>query len=90
MIYSKNESIVARRLDEEIILVPIRNNIGDMNNVYVLNEVGARIWELIDGGKDLSEIVSVIKNEFDSPPDVERDIREFISDLEHIGAIRAV
>lgn len=90
MIYSKNESIVARRLDEEIILVPIRNNIGDMNNVYVLNEVGARIWELIDGRKDLSEIVSVIKNEFDSPPDVERDIREFISDLEHIGAIRAV
>lgn len=90
MIYSKNESIVARRLDEEIILVPIRNNIGDMNNVYVLNEVGARIWELIDGRKDLSEIVSVIKNEFDSPPDVERDIRDFISDLEHIGAIRAV
>lgn len=90
MIYSKNESIVARRLDEEIILVPIRNNIGDMNNIYVLNEVGARIWELIDGRKDLSEIVSVIKNEFDSPPDVERDIREFISDLEHIGAIRAV
>lgn len=90
MIYSKDESIVGRRLDEEMILVPVKNNVGDMNSIYVLNEVGARIWELIDGKKDVSEIVSIIKNEFDSPPDVERDIMEFISDLEHIGAIRAI
>lgn len=90
MIYSKNDSIIDRKLDEEIILVPIRNNISDMNNIYVLNEVGARIWELIDGKRDTEEIIKIIKDEFDSPPDVERDIMEFISDLKHIGAIRAI
>lgn len=90
MIYSKDESIVGRKLDEEIILVPIRSNIGDMNNIYVLNEVGSRIWELIDGKRDTEEIIKVIRDEFDSPDDVERDVIEFISDLERIGAIRLI
>lgn len=90
MIYSKDESIVGRRLDEEMILVPVKNNIGDMNSIYVLNEVGARIWELIDGKRDTEEIIKVIKNEFDSPDDVEGDVTEFIADLERIGVVKAI
>lgn len=90
MIYSKDDTIVGRRLDDEIILVPVRRNIGDLNNIYVLNDVGARIWELIDGKREVSEIIGIIKEEFDSPEDVERDVIEFITDLERIGAIRAV
>ncbi len=90
MIYVKDESIVSRRLDEEVILVPVRNNVADMDSIYVLNEVGSRIWELIDGKRDSGEIIEIIRDEYDSPPDVEGDVMGFIADLERIGAIRAM
>lgn len=90
MIYLKDDTIVARRIDEEMILVPVRNEIGDMNSIFVLNEVGARIWELIDGVRDTKDIIEIIKDEYDAPEDAERDVLEFITNLERIGVIRAL
>lgn len=89
MIYLKDETIVARRIDEEMILVPVRNEIGDMNSIFVLNEVGSRIWELIDGVRDTEDIIEIIKDEYDAPEHAERDVLEFITNLKRIGAIRA-
>jgi hypothetical protein len=39
--FKKNESFVFRRIQDEAILVPIKNNVGDMGFIYNLNEVGA-------------------------------------------------
>jgi hypothetical protein len=88
MIYHKDDSFVARRLDEELILIPVRNKISDMNYIYILNEVGARIWELIDGLRDAKDIVRIIQEEYEPVEDLEADLLEFIADLEKIGAIR--
>lgn len=91
MTYEKDESIVFRKIEDETILVPIKNNVGDLQNIYVLNEVGARIWELIDGKKDMEEISDVICTEYDIiPVEAERDIKEFLKDLESVGAINTV
>ena len=48
-VYKKSDSIVSRKIADEFILVPIRQNVGDMESIYALNETSARIWELIDG-----------------------------------------
>lgn len=91
MTYEKDESMVFRRIEDETILVPIRNNIGDLQNIYILNEVGARIWELIDGKRDIKEISNAICTEYDiMPEEAERDIKEFLKDLESVGAIKTV
>ena len=54
--YRKDESVVSRKIADEVILVPIRKNVGDLESIYTLDEVGARIWELIDGIRSLADI----------------------------------
>lgn len=48
-IYAKNSNIVARKIVGEMVLVPISQKVGDLASIYTLNEVGACIWELVDG-----------------------------------------
>lgn len=91
MIYEKDESMVFRKIEDETILVPIRNSVGDLRNIYVLNEVGARVWELLDGKRDIEEITDVVCTEYDIIlEEAERDIKEFLKDLESVGAIKTV
>ena len=64
-ILSRSESIVTRKTGSEYVLVPITNNIADMNSVYTLNETGAFIWEQIDGNRSVEEIINVLTDEYD-------------------------
>lgn len=57
--------IVTRKTGNEYVLVPIANNIADMNSVYTLNETGAFIWDLIDGNRNLEEIIKALIEEYD-------------------------
>jgi len=62
-VYSKSDSIVSRKIAEEFILVPIRQNVGDLESIYTLNETAARIWELVDGKMKVEEIKEKIVEE---------------------------
>ncbi len=87
-IFRKNENFVFRQIDDETILVPIKNNVGDMGAIYNLNEVGAYVWKHLDGEKSLSDIKKGIAEQFEvSTEDVERDLMEFVQQLEEIEAI---
>jgi hypothetical protein len=87
-VYSKSDSIVSRKIADEFILVPIRQNVGDLESIYTLNEVAARIWELIDGKIKVEEIKEKIIEEFEvTPEEVEKDIVEHLMQLEEIKAI---
>lgn len=90
-LYTKDSSVVFRKVSEEFILVPIKKKADEVDSIYTMNEVGSRIWELVDGEKSLSEITDIILNEFEVSPEVaEKDIIEFINELEQIGAIRTL
>ncbi|MBI5009055.1 MAG: PqqD family protein [Bacteroidia bacterium] len=58
-------SVVTRKTGNEYVLVPIANNIADMNSVFTLNESGAFIWELIDGKRDIEAIIAEMVKEYD-------------------------
>jgi len=87
-VYNKSDSIVFRKIADEFILVPIRQNVGDLESIYTLNETSARIWELIDGKIKVKEIRKKIVEEFEvSPEEAEKDIMEHLMQLEEIKAI---
>ncbi|HOB85039.1 MAG TPA: PqqD family protein, partial [Bacteroidales bacterium] len=54
----RSASIVTRKTGDECVLIPVTNNIADMNSVYTLNETGAFIWELIDGKNSIEELIN--------------------------------
>lgn len=57
---------------------------GDPASTHVLNQVGTRIWELLDGDRQAADITAQIAAEFEVTPDAAaRDVREF---LEALGA----
>ena len=88
--YGKNENFVYRRIGDETILVPIKDNVGDMGSIYNLNEVGAFVWEHLDGKQSLSDIKDMIFEEYNVSPDVaKKDLWDFIAQLKEIGAIVA-
>ncbi|MDO8722978.1 MAG: PqqD family protein [Syntrophales bacterium] len=87
-VYSKSDHIVSRRIADEFILVPIRQNVGDLESIYTLNEAAARIWELIDGKLKVGEIKEKIVEEFEVTPEkAEKDIMEHLQQLEGIKAV---
>jgi hypothetical protein len=81
-IISHSSSIVTRKTGNEYVLVPITNNIADMNSVYTLNETGAFIWEQIDGKKNVGEIIAALTDEYEIDKEkAEEDVFQFIENL---------
>ena len=81
-ILSHSPSVVTRKTGDEYVLVPITNNIADMNSVYTLNETGAFIWEHINGKRSVEEIIEAITTEYDTDKKTaEADVFAFIENL---------
>ena len=81
-ILCQSGSIVTRKTGNEYVLVPITNNIADMNSVYTLNETGAFLWEQIDGKRTVEEIINVLISEYDiDKQNAESDVLDFIDNM---------
>ena len=88
-ILSHSPSVVTRKTGNEYVLVPITNNIADMNSVYTLNESGSFIWEQIDGVKDVEEIISALTTEYDIDFDnASKDMFNFIDKMSNYLIIK--
>ena len=86
--YKRNANFVYRKIENETILVPIKNNVGDMSCIYNLNEVGAFIWERLDGEKTVNDILNMVVEEFDiTAEDAKIDVYDYITDLKNIDAV---
>jgi hypothetical protein len=81
-IYRRSADVVCRQVGAESILVPIRQNVGNLDYVYTLNPVAARVWSLIDGTRTIDDVVSELCDEFDVDRDTALgDITTLLTDL---------
>jgi methyltransferase-like protein len=77
-----SSSIVTRKTGNEYVLVPVTNNIADMDSVYTLNETGTFIWELIDGKKSVEDLIEAVIKEYDVDSiSATTDVFSFINNL---------
>jgi methyltransferase-like protein len=82
-VLSHSPSIVTRKTGNEYVLVPVANNIADMNSVYTLNETGAFIWEQIDGIKNIEEVIDALIKEYETDnKTASEDVFTFINNLD--------
>jgi MinD-like ATPase involved in chromosome partitioning or flagellar assembly len=81
-VFATAGDFVIRSVGEETILVPVRNSVGNLDAVYTLTPVAARIWQLLDGRSSVAEIAARICDEYDVPGDVAlEDVGELLSTL---------
>lgn len=79
---TRSAGVVFRKINNEYLLIPLTNDIADMNSLYRMNETGAFIWELIDGQRSISEITGMLTDEFDVEPAVaEYDVLSFFDEV---------
>jgi hypothetical protein len=86
---SRTGDVVRRQIADEIILVPVRRSAEDLDSIYAINPLAARVWDELDGQRTLGEIRDQILGEYEvSPEDVDRDLAEFIAQLKAEGLVR--
>jgi hypothetical protein len=89
--YVKDGNSVTRNIAGETIIVPVRSGIGEMDSIYTLNEVGTRIWQMLDAPALAEQIIRVIADEYDiTESEAAADVSEFLASLEARGLIRQV
>lgn len=78
-----NPEIIARRLETESVLVmPIKGKIK------VLNDVGARVWDLVDGTRSIEDICATISQEYNISVEIARhDVQSFLKQLGDRGMV---
>lgn len=74
---TRTERVLAQRnADSMILLSP------SSGHYYTLDEVGARIWELCDGSREVSSVVEALYAEYDAPLEtIKQDVVELLDDL---------
>jgi hypothetical protein len=83
MIYQRSREVVCREVGGESILVPIRNRVGDLESIFVLNPIAARIWALLDRAVSADQITDAVCAEFDVDRETaSADVEELLASLE--------
>jgi hypothetical protein len=89
--FLKGIDFATRSILGETIIVPIKEGVGDLNSIYVLNELGSQIWELIDGKSSINRMIEEICKSYDvGPEEAEKDAIEFLNSLEVSGLIQSI
>lgn len=78
-IYIPSSKVVARKIEDEIIIIPIQDGFADLNDaMFSLNETGQAVWEMLDPNNSVKSICSNLVDEFDAEFD---EIKEDVVDL---------
>ncbi len=86
---TKDKKLVTRSIGGETLIVPVKSGVADLECIYALNEMGSRIWELLDERTPVKKIVEKICSEYDvTPEQATQDISELLSSLEAAGLVR--
>ncbi len=86
--YRKRGEYASRVIAGETIVVPVRGQMGDLESIYNLNEVGSVIWELLDGRTTVGGMIDEVCLRFDVDREqAERDTLEFLAGLETAGLV---
>ena len=88
IVLKKNPDMVSRTIEDETILMPLYKTSDEINCIYTLNDVAARVWELIDGKRSLEAIRSYILKEFlVTEAEMDKQMAALLKDLKEIKAV---
>lgn len=82
------KELIKRDIAGDTVLVPVGKTVYDANGLFVLNELGSFIWDILPGAADEEAIVSAVLAEYDVDEDTaRRDIAEFMGRLREMDMI---
>ncbi len=84
----RSDNFIFRKIVNEMILVPVKHDVADMEHIFTLNEVGAFVWERLSSSSTIEELQLAVLDEFDVEPAIaQQDLQLFLEDLEAFQAL---
>ena len=86
--FIRSQSVVARTVAGETLIVPIRARVGDLASIYSVNGTGSLIWKLLQSPQTLRELAAVVAHEYEVElSQAERDVTEFVCEMKAVGLV---
>ncbi|HEX8169051.1 MAG TPA: PqqD family protein [Thermoanaerobaculia bacterium] len=90
-VFRRSTEVVCRQVGAESILVPVRHNVGNLDYVYTLSPVAARVWSLLDGPRSVEALVEAICAEYEVDRDTaSADVTALLADLSEAALVAEV
>jgi hypothetical protein len=87
--FKRNPDYIYRKIVEEAVLVPLHQDVADMECIYSLNDVAAFIWEFLEQPRSLPDLQKALESEYDASVEVlSADLERFLEELTSIGALK--
>ena len=84
----RSQSVVARVIAGETLIVPVRAKVGDLSSIYSFNGTGTLIWKLLESPKTVRQLADAVANEYEVVPEqAERDVAEFVGEMKTVGLV---
>ena len=82
-IYTRSEDVIARQIEDEYIIIPLVGGIGNIDDcLFSMNKTGKKIWDMLDGSRNLNNIVANLIIEYDIQKDqATKDVYGFMQEL---------
>ena len=82
------KELIKREIAGDTILVPVGKTVLESNGLFLLNELGTFIWDLLPNVDTEEEIWSAVLEAYDVPTEcAQKDVSEFLSKLLDMGII---
>jgi hypothetical protein len=84
----RSQSVVARVVAGETLLVPIRGKVGDLASIYSFNGTGTLIWKLLESPKSVGELALAVAEAYEvEPARAHRDVEQFVGEMKAVGLV---
>ena len=84
-LYKLKSRFVARKVGNEVVVVPLVNNVAQMERLYTLNETAGFLWENLNETATVESLKTALLEKFDVEDSVaERDIQNFLENLKKL------
>lgn len=82
------KELIKRDIAGDIILIPVGHTVYDNNGLFVLNELGAFLWDRLPRAAGEEDLVRWVLEEYEvSEEEARRDIFEFLAKLRDMDII---
>jgi len=86
----RSQSVVARVVAGETLIVPVRARVGDLASIYSFNGTGSLIWKLLESPRTVGQLAEAVARAYEvEPAQAEQDVTNFVSEMKSVGLVEA-
>ena len=84
----RSQSVVARVVAGETLIVPVRSKVGDLASIYSFNGTGSLVWKLLESPRTVAQLATAVAEAYEvEPAQAEEDVTNFVSEMKSVDLV---